>query len=129
MSGVPNPFDILMNTLQEMRQETQQNIEQLRQDNLNFQQRVIQRVEAIEQGQDNIREEIAEIRRQNGSNVSSGSTFDHTFSRPDLTLPETIAENFEDNPQRRAVSQDFENHYQNRSQERERRRRHSSNRY
>ena len=75
-----------MNTLQEMRQETNQkfdqlsqetnqNIEQLRQENRNFQQNIIERIEAVEQFQENMREEMAELRRMNGSNVSSSSTF------------------------------------------------------
>lgn len=86
MSEVPNALEIIMRNIQEMREE-----------NREFQQTVIQRIEAIEQTQGNVREELAQIRRENGSNASSGSTFDRNFTRPDRVLPEAIGENIEEN--------------------------------
>ena len=79
---------------------------EIREENRAFQHTVIQRIEAIEQAQGNMREELAQIRRENGSNTSSGSTFERSFTRPDRVLP--IEEIIDENP-----DQTNETSYQN----------------
>ena len=91
MAELPNVLESKMRNIQEMQQE-----------NREFQHTVIQRIEAIEQAQDNMREELAQIR----SNSFSGSTFERNFTRPERVLP--IEENINEN-----TDQTNEARYQN----------------